>query len=116
MNILIVEDNETVRQMLFKLVSPFAETVYQCGDGKAAVELNRQFHPEWILMNIELREMDGLTAMRSIIAESPETKILVVTNYDGKEMRQMSHEAGACGFIQKENLFDVRSFLSDQIH
>ncbi len=111
MNILIVEDNRPIRQMIRTLIAPLAEEIYECSDGAAALELYVRFHPDWVLMDIDLPHVDGLTAVRLIIAEYPDAKILMVTNYDDKDMRQAADEAGARGFILKENLIAVRSFL-----
>ena len=113
MNILIVEDSKTIRRMIRTLVAPLAEEIYECGDGGAALDLYTRFHPDWVLMDIDLPQVDGLTAVRHIIAKYPHAKILMVTNYNDNDMRQAADEAGASGFILKDDLLSLRTFLID---
>lgn len=116
MNILIVEDNEPVRRMIRALIAPLAGEIYECGDGGEALELYIRFHPDWVLMDIDMPNIDGITATRRIIAEYPDAKILIVTNFDENDMRQAAQEAGASGFILKDDLLAVRSFLTEKLN
>ncbi len=114
MIILIVEDNEAMRHMIRALIGPIAETIHECGDGLAAVESYVRFHPDWVVMDIDLPRMDGLSATRQIIACDPEAKILMLTNFDESDMRWAADEAGARGYILKDDLLAVRTFLQGQ--
>ncbi len=58
-----------------------------------------------------MKQMNGLKATKQIIGKFPEAKILLVTQYNDGELREAATEAGACGFVLKENLAELRQFL-----
>lgn len=111
MKLLIVEDSLSVRQILKSVVAPLTNEIEECGDGGDAVLLYRSGHPDFVLMDIDLRETDGITATKQIIAGDPNAKIIIVTNYDQTDLREEASRAGACGYVLKENLLDVLQLL-----
>ncbi len=66
-------------------------------------------------MDWEMKRMDGLTATRQIIGNFPEAKIFLFTQYNDDELRAAATEAGACGFVLKENLLMLREMFAGQI-
>jgi CheY-like chemotaxis protein len=111
MTILIVEDNEPMRELLKKLVSDLAEDLTECDDGAEAFETYQRCHPDWVLMGIKMRGMDGLAATRQIKAAFPEARIIIVTGHDDARLRAAARKAGACGYVHKENLLELRRIL-----
>jgi CheY-like chemotaxis protein len=112
MTILIVEDNELMRLLIKKLLGDLTETFVECDDGAQALEAYRRHHPDWVLMDIKMKEVDGLAATRQIKAAFPEARIIIVTGYDDARLRAAAQEAGACGYVHKENLLELRQILS----
>lgn len=112
MPILIVDDNERMRQMIMKLVGDLTESFWECGDGAQALEAYRQSRPAWVLMDIKMKGMDGLMATMQIKAAFPEARIIIVTAYDDLKLRAAAHIAGACGYVSKENLLELRKILA----
>jgi DNA-binding NarL/FixJ family response regulator len=111
MKLLIVEDSLPVRRMLRSVVAPIANEIDECGNGSEAVLLYASGRPDFVLMDIDLEEMNGIAATRKIIADDPNAKIIIVTNYDEKDLREEASQAGACGYVLKENLLDVLGLL-----
>jgi CheY-like chemotaxis protein len=111
MKILIVDDNCKMREMMKTFLQDLTEDFRECEDGNQALSVYRKFHPDWVLMDWEMNEMDGLTATKQIIENFPEAQVLLVTQYDDRELREAAGEAGACGFVLKDNLLLLRSFL-----
>jgi two-component system, chemotaxis family, chemotaxis protein CheY len=112
MKIMIVEDSPQMRRTLKRFVSDLATAVYECGDGAEALAAYAAHRPDWVLMDIEMKNTDGLTATRQIKTMFPEAKVMIVTNYDDAELREAARSAGACEYVVKENLLDVRRILS----
>jgi len=111
MNILIVEDHAETRELLRSLVSQLADAVYECSDGAEALSAYAMSQPDWVLMDIEMKGMDGIAATRQIKAAFPQARIVIVTNHDEAELRESARAAGAVEYVLKENLLDVQRLL-----
>ncbi len=109
--ILIIDDNPQMRRTLRALLSDLAPVCYECGDGSAALAAYQQYRPDWVLMDLKLAGTDGLTVTAALRAADPVARVLIVTTYDDPPLREAALEAGACGFVLKENLFELRSLL-----
>lgn len=111
MKCLIVEDNAAMRRLLRRFVMEHAIDVYESSNGLEAINQYAQVQPDCVLMDIELPGQNGLHATRQIKAIYPQANILIVTSYDDPELRQAAQVAGACGYVLKENLQELRSWL-----
>ena len=111
MRLLIVEDNAKMRRMLQSLVSDLSSDVRECADGSEALAAYTAHPPDWVLMDIAMPDLDGISATREIKAVYPEAKIIIVTGRDEADLREAARVAGACGYVLKENLLDVRRLL-----
>src|SRR5262245_41874306 len=111
MMLLIVDDNPAVRRLIGKVVGDLVDGLRECADGAEALAAYRQCQPDLVLMDIEMQRMDGLTATREIIAAYPEAKIIIVSQHGDEQTRTAAREAGAYGYVVKENLMEVRRLL-----
>jgi CheY-like chemotaxis protein len=109
--ILIVDDNAETRQMTRSFLRDLPFEFEECIDGVDALACYEKICPEWVLMDWEMGKIKGLTATRRIIAAYPDARILMLTQYGDKELRDAAIEAGAKGFVMKDNLIALRSFL-----
>src|SRR5262245_33661864 len=104
MRLLIVEDNVEVRGLIKRALAGLGAEFVECGDGATACLLYGELQPDWVLMDIEMGEVDGIAATRRIKAEYPDARILIVTNHNNEQLREIAKAAGACGYVLKENL------------
>jgi CheY-like chemotaxis protein len=111
MNLLIVEDNARMRRMIRNVVKELAEEIFECADGSEALTLYKQYRPDWVLMDIRMQGLDGLSATRQIRSAFADAKIIMITNYDDVRLREAARQAGACDYVLKENLLDVLCIL-----
>jgi CheY-like chemotaxis protein len=111
MNLLIVEDNGEMRRLIKSLVEDLAEYICECSDGAQALANFNALRPDWVLMDLKMSEMDGLTATRLIKSADAAAKIIIVTDYDDAQLREAARVAGACEYVVKENLPDLRRLL-----
>ena len=114
MTILIVDDNDSMRQMIKKLIGDLTQGFTQCADGVQALEAYLEHHPDWVLMDIKMKEMDGLAATRQIKSAFPNARIVIVTGYNDTRLREAAQVAGACAFLNKENLLELRQILLNE--
>lgn len=114
MKILIVDDNAGMREMMRSFLPESFDEVCECDDGFDALDCYRAFLPDWVLMDWEMKRMDGLAATRDIINAFPSARILMLSQHSNRELHSAANEAGACGFFPKDNLLDLRDFFKKQ--
>lgn len=112
MNLMIVEDNQRMRGMIRSVVQDLADEISECDDGSDALKMYSDKRPDWVLMDIQMKNVNGLAATKKIIAKYADAKIVIVTNFDDSEFRDSARRAGACNYVLKENLFDIRRILT----
>ena len=115
MRILIVEDNQIIRRLIRSIVTDLAEDIRECSDGAEALAAYKQRKPDWVLMDIKMKELDGLAAARQIKAEFPDANIVIVTNFDEADLREAASAAGAIAYVVKEDLFALRDVLTKSV-
>ena len=111
MSFLVVDDNSIMRRVIGRVVGEFADEIIECADGAEAFRAYQQHHPDWVLMDVEMRQKDGLTATREICSVYPEAKVVIVTNYGDEATRAAADQAGAFAYILKENLLELQNLL-----
>jgi CheY-like chemotaxis protein len=111
MKFLVVDDDARFRRMMRTVLAGVAESVYECSDGSQAHASYAEHHPDWVLMDLMMPEVDGIEATRQITSSYPSARIVIVTSYESSAMREEARGAGACGYLLKENLLDLPQLL-----
>ena len=111
MRLLIVEDNAGMRAMIRRVMDNPKAEFFECSDGLEAVQAFERIQPDFVLMDIEMKPVDGITATRQIKKTHPEARIIIVTNYGDARTREAARMAGAHGFVTKDNLLEVRALV-----
>ena len=109
--ILIADDHAPFRRMLQSLLGKFGAEILECRGGQEAVERYHNFAPDWVLMDIEMPCLDGISATEQIITTSPQARILILTQHDDEDARQAAREAGARWFLAKDELDQLPAIL-----
>jgi DNA-binding NarL/FixJ family response regulator len=102
-SVLLVDDQALVRSG-FRLIvdaQDDMEVVGEAGDGRAAIEEASRLHPDVVLMDVRMPEVDGIAATRSIVGDRPEARVLVLTTFDEDRIVYDAMKAGASGFLLK---------------
>ncbi len=107
---LIVDDHAAFRQTLRAFLPD--STVLECADGSEVLAFYAAERPDWVLMDIQMPGLDGLTATRRLKEQFPVARIIIVTNHAGEEFRAAAKDAGADGFLHKEHLEDLHAIFS----
>lgn len=102
--VLLADDHRVVREGLANTIS--METglllVGQAATGRQAVELARQVHPDVVIMDINMPDMNGIEATRLITAEMPRVQVIGLSMHNQADMAQTMLEAGAATYFSKE--------------
>jgi two-component system, chemotaxis family, chemotaxis protein CheY len=100
--LLVVDDALFMRKMICGVATEAGwEVVGEAGDGRTAVSLYQQLHPDLVTMDLVMPVMGGLEALRHIRAIDPDAKVIVVTALDQKQVLMDSIRDGAIDFIVK---------------
>ncbi len=110
--ILIVDDDRRMRQMLREYVASFAFSLHEAADGREAVDACAAERPDWVLMDLRMKPVDGLHATAEIKALFPDIRIVILSEYDEASGRVAALRAGACAYVFKENLHYLPGILS----
>jgi DNA-binding NarL/FixJ family response regulator len=111
--IVVADDQEVVRAGFAALLDtqPDLNVVATACDGAEAVRVCRDRHPDVVLMDVRMPEMDGIEATRQLSADRGAPRILMLTTFDLDEHVYDALAAGASGFLLKdataERLFDA---------
>lgn len=108
---MIVDDNAGMREMIRDVACGANDTVLECSDGAEAVSAYPRFHPDIVLMDIEMAPMDGFTATENIYVLDRRAKIIFVTSHNTSAFRLKAKKMKAAGFVTKENLTDINQFI-----
>jgi CheY-like chemotaxis protein len=111
MTVLIVDDSPQFCELVRTVLAGLADEVNECADGDEAVAAYLAQRPDWVLMDLQMARMGGLEATRRLLAADRTARVLIVTDYDDAHWRAAAIDAGACGYVLKENLLEVRRLL-----
>lgn len=100
--VLIADDHEMFRQGLRVLLEEEGfQFVAEASDGREAVQLCQQHHPEVAILDIAMPLLNGIFAAREIIKSNPRTKVVLLTQHTEDQMVLESLRAGVTGYVLK---------------
>lgn len=104
MHILLADDHTILRAGLKMMLNaqPDMEVVGEAQDGRQSIFEAQRLHPDIILMDITMPDMNGLEATRQIKKLLPEAKVLMLTMHENDEYIFQALRAGASGYLLKE--------------
>lgn len=111
--ILIADDHLIIRQglrLILETEDDF-EMVGEAADGAQALQLCANLHPDVVLMDLRMPNMDGITAIEKLRQAQPEIAVVILTTFNEDELMLRGIRAGAKGFLLKDTdratLFDT---------
>ena len=104
----LVDDEPFVRHALRMLLTlePDLSIVGEAADGEAAISLVESMHPDVVLMDVTMPEMDGIAATARLKGTAPESAVIILSLKDDAATRRRAKCAGAAGFIGKHETMD----------
>ena len=113
--ILVIDDHGVLRAGLTSLLSaePDLEVVGEAAKGNEGVTLIADLQPDIVLMDVSLPDINGIKATRLSKKVSPESRVLILTVHEDKDLLQEAVLAGASGYILKRA---VKDQLLEAIH
>lgn len=121
LRVLIADDVQETRRSarLMMTLLPNLEVVAVAQNGREAVQLARQHKPDIVLIDVNMPEMDGLTAVKAMLRDRPQTACLIMSAQKDSNTLQEAIAAGARGYLIKpfttEELVDAMGRVGDVI-
>ena len=102
--VLIADDHELIGMGIQQFLAnqPDVEVVGMATNGVMAVGLASELHPNVVLMDLAMPEIDGVEATRQITAQLPDVRVLVLTSFSDRERILDAVDAGAVGYLLKD--------------
>lgn len=104
MTTVLLVDDQALLRMGFRLVldaEDDLEVVGEADDGRSAISQATALRPDVVLMDVRMPGMNGIEATERIVAELPESRVLILTTFDLDEYAFAALRAGASGFLLK---------------
>ena len=111
LRLLIVDDSPRVRRTIREVVSGLDPVIEECADGDEVPTRFETFAPDFVLMDIRMARVDGITAAVSLLAAHPDARIIAVSDHDQDDVRRAAREAGMEGFVPKSDLLQLVRLL-----
>jgi DNA-binding NarL/FixJ family response regulator len=102
--VLLADDQALVREGFRALIDREDDmcVIGEASDGAMAVRLALEHHPDVVLMDIRMPGIDGLLATATLLADAPDTRVLILTTFDHDDYLYQALRAGASGFLLKD--------------
>jgi DNA-binding NarL/FixJ family response regulator len=103
--VLIADDHGVVAEGLKHLVEaqPDMEVIACVADGREAVRLAGEAHPDVVLMDLSMPELNGAEATRAIVQRDSKCRVIVLSMYSEREYVRRALKAGAVGYVVKRS-------------
>ena len=99
--ILVVDDSAFMRMRCVATVKELGHETIEAGDGQEAIDVYKEQKPQAVLLDITMPNIDGLTALREILAIDPDAKVAMVTAMGQQGMVMEAIKVGAKDFVVK---------------
>jgi DNA-binding NarL/FixJ family response regulator len=102
--VVLADDHGVIRDGLGRLIAALddIELVGVASDGVEAVQRAAELAPDVVLMDLDMPRLDGIEATRQVLADHPQTAVLVLTSFSDRPRILGAIEAGACGYLLKD--------------
>jgi DNA-binding NarL/FixJ family response regulator len=106
--VLLVDDHELMREGLRSILEreKDVEVVGEAASGQVAVELARTLAPQVVVMDVAMKDLNGIEATRRIRAACPKVQVIALSSHSDRRYVSAMLDAGACGYVLKANAYD----------
>ena len=106
--VLLVDDHELMREGLRSILERESdvEVVGEAASGRAAVELARTLELDVVVMDVAMKDSNGIEETRQLMSARPDLKVIALSSHSDSRYVSAMLDAGACGYVLKANAYD----------
>ncbi len=121
--VLLADDHALVMAGIRALVEELGTTqiIAEANNGRDAVALAKQHRPDLVIMDISMKDLNGIEATAQIMAEVPSTRVLILSMHTTEDFVRRAIKAGAVGYLVKDSApldlkMAIAAVLRDEIY
>jgi len=112
MKLMIVEENHKMCDLLKTLFRRNFDGFIECDNVKDILNTYKASRPDWVFIDLDVKESDGIAATRLLRQSFPGARILVFSDYGDDNLRCDASLAGASGYVMKDNLQEIYKMIT----
>lgn len=109
--VLIVDDSPAMRKLMRQVASKCCDEIFECEDGDEVIASFDYHRPDWVVMDVQMKRVDGLEATSTLMRLHPEAKVIIVTVHADEVTRAAAARAGARYFLRKDDLLGLEVLI-----
>jgi DNA-binding NarL/FixJ family response regulator len=113
LRLLVIEHQPGLRQIVRRWVEGLDCVICECVSPTEALHVGAELHPDWVVVDAQLKPDTGLAAVRTLKPRFPNARFVLVSDFDDDPLRKAAWGAGSYAFLLKEDLAALRNLLSD---
>jgi DNA-binding NarL/FixJ family response regulator len=104
--LVLADDHPDMRQEIRELLDPEFEVLRAVGDGAALLDATRELHPDVVISDLQMPELDGIEAGIQVLGRGLCQAIVVLSMYPDRHLVQTAMKAGILAYVLKLDAFD----------
>ena len=112
MKVLLVEENSAIRGVMRQSLALPGIWIQECGNPVKAIAALAAGRADFIIMDVGTNSLDGIAACERFKVMDPAVSVILVSDYDDTVLRESAQRAGACGYVLKDNLLELKGLLT----
>jgi len=120
---MLVDDHRIIREGLRSMIEkePAMEVAGEAENGRSAIYLAKETRPDVIVMDLTMPDLNGIEAIRQVLADCPGIKVLALSMHSDKRFVDGALEAGASGYLLKDCAFEelaraIKALMANQTY
>ncbi len=112
--VLIVDDSSFMRKKVAQILEKGGHTVVgQACDGSEGCDAYKRYSPDFVVMDVTMRGMDGISAARRILSLDSQARVIMMSMISDPEVIQRAREVGIVGFVSKDSLDRITAIMDN---
>ena len=99
--VVIADDHPAVLGAFARMLQPLCDVVASVPNGRGAIDAVASFHPDILIVDLMMPDLDGLEVCRRVKRTSPETDVVIVTAFDDEHVEAVALRSGATAYVPK---------------
>lgn len=108
---MIIDDNARFRALVRQILTTPEDSVVEMENGANVCENFAAFQPDWVLMDVNMKPIDGMEATRDLLQHFPGAKVIFLSNFTNKKLMAKGLGLGAKAYVSKEDVFAIQNII-----